>query len=191
MSRWPWIAATLVGLVDCGGSTAGDGNTGGSGGVSPELTSCSVNSDCLISPASCCGSCGAATRGDAIALNKNQVTHYSEQVCEGGGCPACYSPQDPMLIATCDAGQCKVVDLLQHPATACQTAADCRLRTNTCCECTGPIDYDQLLSIAIGGDAELAKLICDPVTPCDDCDRLYPPLALECASGHCRISPSN
>jgi hypothetical protein len=101
------------------------------------------------------------------------------------GCPACYTPKDPYLIATCDTGQCKVLDLKTHPSTVCSSANDCRIRTNVCCECGGPTDAEHL--IAMSSEPAFTPLVCDPNQGCDDCAPGYPSLSVSCQQGHCSV----
>lgn len=167
------------------GGTGGSAATGGSGGI--DFVSCSVNSDCVLRPKSCCGSCGAATREDAIAINVKTASDYSTMVCENGGCPACYMPQDPTLLAACRGGTCEVVDLLMHASSECQTEADCRVRTTDCCECGGAMDPEHLVAISTQGDAAFSQLVCDPDASCPECAPQYPPAQLACDNGHCKL----
>ncbi len=94
-------------------------------------------------------------------------------------------PQDPTLLATCRGGSCVVVDLQEHESTACKDASDCRVRTNSCCECGGPVDDDHLIAVAGGGAYD--ALVCDPNTACLECAPAYPPKKLVCDGGHCAI----
>jgi hypothetical protein len=180
------LLATLA-LVTCGGSTEpdGDGGSGGTDGGVYDL--CSKSSECVIRPASCCGQCGAATRDDIVALRSDQVTAYQTATCgDSSGCPACYSAQDATLIATCDAGHCKVVDLKLHAATACSAASDCRIRTNVCCECGDPTDIEHI--IAISSESEFSPLVCDGQA-CPECAPIYPAeVVVDCVSGHCNAA---
>lgn len=188
-----WISTALVlGLVDCGGSTntdPGGGGSGGSGGGggSNELTSCVVNSDCVLRAESCCGACGTATREDSIAINVQHAAEYAERVCKNQGCDDCVMPQDATLLATCRAGHCAVVDLMQHPSTECQSDADCRVRTNECCECGGAVDIEHLVSIASSGAGSFADLVCDPSHGCPECEPEYPAVPVNCVQGRCRV----
>jgi hypothetical protein len=156
------------------------------------MFACQVNTDCLLRSASCCGACGAATRQDSIAINKQYASQYSNDVCGPDyGCPACYSPQDPTLLASCRGGQCVVVDLLAHPSTECQSPSDCRVRTTDCCECGGATDPEHLIAIAINGDSQYSQMICDPNTACPECEPVYPPVSLGCIDGHCQLVTGN
>lgn len=201
-------------LVQCGGSTDGDGTTGGSagsggsaasggssgsGGTSgsggsagdPSWFSCNVNSDCVLRSASCCGSCSAATRQDSVALNQKFLAAYGNAVCGDDGCAACFKPPDPTLTVTCDAGTCQVVDLLNHPSTACQSASDCRVRTTDCCECGGAMDPDHLIAVSNSGGADYAMLVCDPNIGCPECEPVYPKVPVDCIAGHCQLVTGN
>lgn len=174
-----------TGGAGTGGATGGSGGGSGAGGIPSSWTSCAKPSDCLLRSASCCGSCGAATREDSVALNQTGATKYAAANCDGVGCPACYMPTDPTLLATCRAGTCVVVDLLEHESTACKDVSECRVRTNACCECGGPMDDEHLIAVGVGGGLE--PLICDPNIGCPECAPVYPPKQLACDGGHCAI----
>lgn len=211
------FGVVALGFVQCGGSTNSDGTSGGTAGTgggvggsgggvggsggsgvggvgggsggttSPDMFACQVNSDCLLRSASCCGSCGAATREDSIAINKQFSAQYASQNCEAVDCPGCFMPQDPTLLATCRGGQCTVVDLLTHPATECQSPNDCRPRTTDCCECGAPTDPEHLIAISVSGDLQYSQLVCDPAVGCDDCLPNYPPVSIGCIDNHCQL----
>jgi hypothetical protein len=145
-------------------------------GVPGDLQACDVSPECIVVPESCCGSCGAATRGDAIAVNVDRADVYRTVVCEGtGACPACFLQQDPTLVATCLAGQCAVVDLEDHPVTECEHDDDCRVRTRDCCECGGDTSPAGLIALRVGeAEQQYADLVCDPDDPCPECAPLLP-----------------
>ncbi len=173
------------------GGSAGSAGSSGSGGSAGVPNDCQVPSDCIVMPVSCCGSCGVPSRGDAQAVRKDQAAAVSQAACgEDFGCPACAAPPDPTLLATCRAGQCTLVDLQQDPITECVTGDDCRIRTDTCCECGGPTDEGHL--IAIRKDQSFESLVCDPNTACDDCVPDYGNtpgfVQAECIKGHCQAS---
>lgn len=213
-----WVVlfgVVALGLVQCGGSTDTDGNGGtagsgggvggsgggpagsgggpaGSGGTSADMFACQVPTDCMLRPASCCGSCGAATREDSIAINKQFASQYASSTCgPDTGCPACYMAQDPNLLATCRAGQCAVVDWLTHPANACQSPGDCQVRTNACCECDGPKDPDHLIAVPASAGSSFSQLVCDPNSFCPECEPLYPDVLIGCVDGHCLLGGTN
>lgn len=181
------MLAALAVTLACGGKSDDSGGAGGGDGTggSSALTACSKNSDCIVVPKSCCGSCGGATRQDALAVHQGKASEYRQGVCQGMGCPACYMPTDPTLVATCNAGSCEVVDLLLHASTACTDPSECRVRTTACCECGGPTDDEHL--IAISADAPYSALVCDG-QGCPECAPQYPPKTLACAAGHCAIA---
>jgi len=177
------LAVVMTWLGSCGGSTDVGGTGGSDAGTAYD--SCEVNSDCVISSASCCGQCGAATRDDIIALAKDAVGAYGSAKCgDAFGCPACYMAQDASLIATCSNGHCAVVDLLVHDSTSCAVATDCRIRTNVCCECGGPTDGEHL--VAISNESLFQPLVCDPLQACPECAPVYPSeYSADCSGGHC------
>lgn len=104
------------------------------------------------------------------------------------GCPACFLPQDPTLIAACVQGECEVVDLLTETVTECSSPDECRLRTHDCCECGGDQSEEGLVAINSSRADELTALVCDMPTACDLCQPLPPADAVaDCDTGRCRV----
>jgi hypothetical protein len=162
------------------------------GGLPQEWFECTVNSDCVVLPASCCGRCGAPARGDALAIQEESAQAYASRVCSNNqGCPAC-APLfiDPTLVATCRSGRCELVDLAEHPASQCAQADDCKLRTPDCCECGGDTSPGRLIGIAASAEREYARLVCDPDQACPECAPVYPSeVTVECnADGVCEAA---
>jgi hypothetical protein len=187
MQRLKRLLLTAVLLAACG-DDAGDG---GDAGEPPDFFACELNSDCVVVPESCCGRCGAPTRGDAVAIRASATSAYSGQVCgDEGDCPAC-APLfiDPTLLATCSAGRCELVDLQEHEASACTQDADCRIRTPDCCECGGETGPGRLIGVAASAESLYADLVCDG-QPCPECAPVYPEEVTVACSGeeHCETS---
>ncbi|MGE0323224.1 MAG: hypothetical protein AB7S68_13015, partial [Polyangiaceae bacterium] len=135
------------------GGTAGAGNAGSGGtGLVPEDLACGVPSDCVLVTNGCCDSCGPPSAADRLAVNKNRVDQVAKAVCpEPEPCPKCASFPNPALVATCEAGRCKLVDLSLEPLAKCAVDSDCRLRSNTCCECGAPTDPGHLTAVNAQG----------------------------------------
>lgn len=149
--------------------------------------SCSSNSDCIVAPRSCCGSCGAATSTDLIALARGDADAYRNAACAGGvGCPECASLPDPYLLATCEAGTCVAHDLHGDPLTECASDADCTLRTAECCGC-GPQTADSVVAI---NDARgnYGDLVCETDAACPPCVPFFDGLAAVCRDGRCGVA---
>jgi hypothetical protein len=188
-SKLATVLTLALALAGCGGETddgvggtGGSGAAGGAGGAS--YSDCTRSSECVVVPASCCGSCGAAARGDAIGLNRDRVAAYSSSVCGGDGCPACYQAPDPTLVAPCRAGTCAVVDLREHSSTECTADAECHVRTSSCCECGG----DMNALVAVSDASAYGALVCDPDQACGECAPIYPPeVTARCADGVCTV----
>jgi len=159
----------------------------GDGGSDP--FACAGPSECIVVPASCCGSCGAATRGDAVAVNVARSSDYRRPMCDGVGCPACFMEQDPSLVATCRAGRCEVADLHTEPAAECSSDGDCRVRTRDCCECGGDVSRAGIIAIATSHIVDYEALVCDPGTACLECAPVYPAeVSAVCSSaGFCDV----
>jgi hypothetical protein len=185
-------AAVLIGAACTSSVTTTGGGSGGSGsgasGGGGDLTSCMRHDDCIVISQSCCGSCGAASRGDAIAINADQVAAHRAGLCQSTDCPACYSPGDPTLIAACEAGSCMLVDLHEHPSTSCNSNSDCRLRSKDCCECGGGSDMESLIAINVTSEAGYTDLVCDDEA-CPECAPVYPAEArAQCSlDGFCEV----
>ena len=97
-------------------------------------------------------------------------------------------PQDPTLIATCNAGVCEVVDLQAHSVTECGDPNDCRLRTHDCCECGGDQSMEGLIAINRSGESDFSALVCDSQMGCALCQPLPPANAIaDCDMGRCRV----
>jgi hypothetical protein len=189
------LSALALGGASWGWAACGD-DAGGSddGGSQPDIRACLVNSDCIVVPESCCGTCGAPTRGDAFAINVASASEHSRRVCTRDvGCPTC-APLfiDPTLVATCRAERCELVDLRRHEASACERDDDCTLRTPDCCECGGDTSFGRLLGIAKSAERDYADLVCDPDEACPECLPVYPSeVTVECnASQRCETNDS-
>lgn len=181
-----WVAVALLwGAAACAESTtpspdaaSGDGNTGDGDTTAPE---CTVPADCVVVPQSCCGTCGVATRGDAIAIPRSRASSHRSEVCRDEmACPACAGLSDPTLLATCRAGRCELVDLLDDPAlTGCEVASDCRIRTVDCCECGGRTSRDAVVALRADAESAFSALVCDGSgVACAECAPVYPPEAM-------------
>jgi hypothetical protein len=150
-----------------------------------------------VTPTSCCGSCGAPTRGDAVAVARDKAAERREDVCgTATGCPAC-APLfiDPTLVATCEANRCELIDLLEHEASACSSDDECRVRTADCCPCGGDTSMGRL--IGVSSENAYASLVCDPEQTCPECAPIYPSeVTVSCnTDDHCetldtRIDPT-
>lgn len=169
-------------------AACGDGGATGDGGQS-DFFACERSSECSVVPQSCCGTCGAPSRGDALAISRASAAEYARGTCaDDVGCPACAALFiDPTLVATCRAGTCELVDLQLHAASACTQDDDCKVRTPDCCECGGDTDPGRLIGINAGAERAYADLVCDPERACPECAPIYPrEVAVECNSdGHC------
>jgi len=162
------------------------------GGTDAAVNTCAENSDCLVVPHSCCGSCGAATRGDAVAVSRDNLNQQRTDACAGTmGCPACFGGTDPLLIATCRANRCELVDLLQQDEiTLCAQASDCQLRFAGCCACA-PSDTP-VIAVRADPDAEMSlqSLTCDTAQACSECAPVFDPsmMVAECIDSRCQTA---
>jgi hypothetical protein len=189
-----WVMPLASLALCCGGETSDDrsgvgGSGGGAGSGNGSYSECVENSDCTVAPASCCGSCGAATRSDSVGLNRARSDEYRASVCGDDGCPACFQTPDPTLVPTCAEGICRIVDLQAHLSTSCVADADCRVRTQSCCECGGDTSPGTL--VAISDEGSYSSLVCDPDQACGECAPVYPSEATaRCTGGYCSVVDS-
>ena len=167
-----------------GGSATGGSSSGGGGGLPPDFTSCDVPSDCVLAANSCCV-CGMPELSNMTAVNVESATEYFQSICPTGQICECATFLNPNLLATCDNGVCRAVDVRKDPASACTDATDCRVRVRECCECGGDTTPGSLIAVIRGGNA-YSELVCDPQTGCAACIPSYPPEAsTRCDAGHC------
>jgi hypothetical protein len=163
---------------------------------SQPLDACNANSECVVTPIGCCGTCEPSTLESWIALNAASVSAYREsQMCDLVGCPAVYCPPPPPTEATstyftaiCEAGRCKALDLRTTPVTACDEPSDCSLRHGVrCCEACGDTPDDV---VAVSDEAALLELVC-PSEPaaCPPCVPVEPEgFASDCVEGRCVVT---
>jgi len=72
-------------------------------------TSCTVDSDCQLRWANCCGCSGDLGSTPIIAVPRDRVFDVDRYFCESGGCPLDCAPVPPVgapLAAVCTAGHC-------------------------------------------------------------------------------------
>lgn len=200
-------ALGLVGLMcllsECGGESdtsqnpGGTGGTGGSGssatggssGVATVDRTCNVPSDCVVQSLSCCASCGAPNPSNFTAMNYYSQYDYQRSVC--AGTPTCLSCDAQVgnnyLQATCDKGQCILIDLREQPVTACSNASQCYVRAPECCECGGRTDAYSVIALSSTSTVAYSTLVCSPNQACADCAPIYPAVNVDCIAGHCQI----
>lgn len=129
----------------------------------PVDAACSMPGMCTLVPASCCGTCGAATPSDRIALPRESADAYRKSVCASSACPACATQQDPNLQAFCVSGSCVPVNLKVDPESACASDADCVPAYTRCC---GACTNADLVAVNKTTAATLLTQICDPRLDC-------------------------
>lgn len=159
---------------------------------------CDATSECELTIASCCGSCGVPTREDIAAVNTERSSdHYRDVACPASAegpvdCPACEGMQDPHLVATCDMMPfrpvCAVVDFAASPYSDCTTAEDCVLATPSCCAC-GAIDAAQTIAVRSDQASQINAVTCDLGDTCSDpCVPTFAPdLTPVCNAGRCEV----
>jgi len=183
-----------------GSGTAGTAGTAGNVGTVGPLTppseeeiACTKNSDCSFELEACCF-CYTYSVGDLAAVNTRYAESYRNRVCaDTSSCSPCGSwPRDvaPNVVATCRAGRCAVVDILETELTACDTEADCKFRSSRCCGCSESAGSGLVIAIGVDQDAAYEALRCDPGAACAECSATIPEAPdfyQACFGGHCGI----
>lgn len=180
--------STSAGTSSGGSSTAGAAGNGGGAG----LGACEVNADCEVVPIGCC-SCGLGPVSNHTAINVRYMAEYQDR-CSAtlcAGCPPVLPQFDNPVsyyVATCDSGQCRVVDLRATQAVRCNQDTDCRLRAGAgCCEAC---NNSTVVSLnALLGERTLQGLVCDGDTGCPDCAPSYDGYVSACTDGQCAVEP--
>ncbi len=199
--QWFGWGAVVALVAGCGGSvdrgvdggaagssgSGGSAGTGGTAGTGGAPTRCVATSDCVVLPASCCGSCGVATRGDVIVAHQDDAPAIRAEACRDvGGCPACAGTPDPTLQAICSEGRCALLDLQGSALTRCEQDADCVVRVPDCCECGADTSTERLVALRRSARGDYEQLVCQPRQACPECAAEYPPEAAAlCEDGHC------
>jgi len=155
--------------------------------------SCAMAGMCALVPASCCGSCGVATKTDQIAIPRDKSGEYRTRACtsDGGGigCPACAGYPDPELQAFCRGGSCVPVFVPSDSVSECAKDDDCQLVSGVCC---GACDGERsLVAINKTKTSEFGSQICDPRVDCAPCAIPTPfksTARCDLASKHCVIN---
>lgn len=146
---------------------------------------CAAPTDCVVVPRTCCGRCGAAVPGDAIAIQEAWLAEHQGYPCEGGeGCPDCFAETEPTLFATCRRSLCAVVDLRATPITACRADADCVVTHAACCSCPA----SPAIALHRAREPAYRRLRCGsgPV-PCLACAAPAPAGVAACIDGRCVV----
>jgi len=180
--------------VACGGTTVtGDGGVsdgGGDGSLPADVTACTTGDDCVVIPSSCCGSCGAATPTDMVAVRKDKVSAARAARCTGVGCPACFMEQSANLQARCVSGKCQAFDVRADAVSACSGPNDCKLRMAECCECGGT----HVIAIASSKEAAYTSAVCPASPSCAKCAPTYPMFTVavcDAKTSHCSVEMIN
>jgi hypothetical protein len=161
-------------------------------GGEPNMDACTAPGECVLIGPSCCSPCDPASSRSFVAVNRAATMSYAQvHRCEAVDCAACPPVAEPQrtlqnFIATCEKGQCRVVDIRENDVTACTANADCVLRDGAeCCE-----GCDGQGIVAVNRNGGLGKLVCTvPVSGCDACVPNIPPGYLPaCTNGHCAVT---
>jgi len=151
---------------------------------------CNEPSECVVTHSGCCEPCSEPTLDDVIGISREDLPEYREAACaDPVACPDCIpAAPNPDLVATCNARACVAVDVTSLPATRCTDDDECRVRTNTCCECDAEPSFDNLIGITPLGVLDLLGLVCDSAATCEPCAPDYPSdVEAYCNAGRCDV----
>ncbi|MGK4001558.1 BPTI/Kunitz domain-containing protein [Sorangium sp. So ce1036] len=161
-------------------------------GGAPDMDACEAPGECMLAGPGCCGSCDPVDARAFVAINRAVAGSYEASTGCGdvacGPCPEVTEAErtSQYFTATCERGQCVVLDVRESPLTECTEDAECMLRNGLgCCEgCSGEG------IVAINRNADLAALVCpDGPVACPACAPIYPPgTAAVCVEGRCQPS---
>lgn len=200
-----FVLACAVALAACGGRTedlgAADASTSDASGdvasdskpadaPGPDLAACGGPGECVLATNGCCGPCGFPALSDFTAVNEKNVEAFRKLTCpnpEDAVCPGCPTGIDKSLMAFCESGTCKPIDLRTHPFSMCDSDDDCVLRTSECCECGG--DTSNPITINEASRSDYASVVCKPSTGCPECAPVYPAVKPICdpTTKHCVV----
>ena len=155
-----------------------------------DRTACDFPSDCVVTANTCCGECGEPTLAGSTAVNQASLSDYRDLLCaDNPVCPRCAVMPNPELVATCEANECRAVDIGMEAMTQCSSDAECVIRTTDCCECGGATDPGSLIAIRADAEGAYTSLICDPGFGCPECLPVYPDDAVAtCNAGRCTVA---
>ena len=196
-----WVAMVLA-CGACGGKTdttpagdsglvdaSSDGKPGGD--TAPDFGKCTGPGACELVSRSCCGTCGAPTLADVIAIDRSEDSAYRSSICgpDPVGCPACAGRPNPNLQATCESGNCAVLDVRADAISACASDDDCQLRYADCCEACGAPAFG-LIALRKDRAADYRAKVCAADVACPKCAVSYPASArAQCdATKHCVVT---
>jgi hypothetical protein len=170
-----------------GAGTRGPGDAGSTGTIDSgvEWGACTGPGQCELVTAKCCA-CGEIGLGQLVAVNSSQRDAFSKAICGNmPPCPPCVGTIAPNLIAVCEAGRCRGIDIQSDPTyTKCGNDQDCTLRSGLgCCECP---ETGEWVPISHAGSILVKSQVCAPSTGCPKCIPT-PPLETRpiCRNGVC------
>ncbi len=157
---------------------------------------CASSADCMVQPAGCCYSCGntpgfdglrAASRKRLPELRRDDCSVPASEATQPLACPACVARTNPHIVATCERGACRLVDVRTRDLDACKTDEDCAARPSSC----RPEEDSPRVWTPISRQKvrDFTELVCGK-TPCTGCDEIpethraivKPP---KCVDGRC------
>jgi len=183
------------GATGASGGAAGTGGTGGVGGATggtggaidsgADWGACTGPGQCELVATKCCA-CGELGLGELVAIHSSQRDAFRKEICGNmAPCPPCVGTVAPNLMAVCDAGRCRGIDIQSDPTyTKCGGDQDCTLRSGlACCECP---EMGEWVAISFAGSMLVKSQVCAPNTSCQKCTPIPPPETRPiCRNGVC------
>lgn len=111
--------------------------------------SCTTHADCRQQYRSCCPECYFSDANLLIATSYDSPEPKAAGMCVGDPeqvCGKCLPQGSPTLYSICLEGQCRMVDVSAQ--ADCETSADCKLVSKSCCECPQDVRTD-LVSVNV------------------------------------------
>jgi hypothetical protein len=187
------VGGTTVGGTGGTGATGGSGGAGGTGGSidPPDWTDCSGPGQCELLSKTCCMPCTVVQLDQLTAINSSKRAAFTQKTCgpNPAPCPPCVGEIDPHLMARCEGGKCRAIDVRQDPSyTGCASNADCRLRKGlACCQCEASGGW---VALNEKGHNQVSADTCAPGSICPRCAPV-PPVGMSavCQSGVCEARP--
>lgn len=184
-----------AGQGQAGQGQAGQGQAGqgqaGKAGAPPSWAACTAPGQCVVAPASCCGSCGAPTPGDMEGVNQSKLSEHATGACPGGqGCPACFMETSKDLLGVCRASTCQAIEVSKDAISACGVDADCVVRAG-CCDCQLSTEKSAYTAVSKAGLAEYTANACGAGVDCGCPSPSVPKFKAVCgATKHCEVVPA-
>lgn len=157
-------------------------------GTPASWKACSARGQCVLMHRSCCAPCSEVGQCGYVGVSAAFEGAMRAAICGPSwvACPACASPREWGIYASCRQGACTAVDARADDVSACSADADCVARAGDCCEvCGGGGVYVALRADAAAG---YAADVCGK-TKCAPCQTPAPLPRAACnvKTRHCEL----